>query len=83
MAPDLFGEAHLEPSTAADDPAAQAAAARVRASVVALRGLEDRRRIAARLEELGLAARDALGSRPRGPCGVPGDGRLATRPRLR
>ena len=47
MALDLLGEAHLEPSTAADDPAAQAAAARVRASVVALQGLEHRQRITA------------------------------------
>ena len=61
----------------------QAVAARVRDSLVAPLDLEDRRRIAARLEELGLAARDAPRPKQRESRGVSGDDRPATRPRLR
>jgi hypothetical protein len=78
-----FTRLHPQPDRIAVPTCRQAAAARVRASLVAPRDLEDRRRIAARLEELGLAAQDAPCPRQREPRGVPGDDRPATRPRLR
>ena len=77
-----FTRLHPQPDRTAAPPCRQAAAARVRSSLVAPRDLEDRRRIAARLEELGLAARDAPRPKQRESRGVSGDGRPATRPRL-
>ena len=78
-----FTRLHPQPDRIAVPTCRQAAAARVRASLVAPRDLEDRRRIAARLEELGLAAQNAPCPRQREQRGVPGDDRPATRPRLR
>ena len=78
-----FTRLHPQPDRIAAPPCRQAAAARVRSSLVAPLDLEDRRRIAARLEELGLAARDASCQKQREARGVSGDDRPATRPRLR
>ena len=78
-----FTRLHPQPDRFVAPPCWQATAARVRTSLTAPRDLEDRRRIAARLEELGLAARDAPSSQQREPSSFSGDDRPATRPRLR